>query len=67
MLLRCRANIVEINAIRKRLSQVKGGNFAQLVLPAKVYSLVLSDVLGDRLDSIASGPAYPGFPLQREM
>ncbi len=59
MLLRCGANIVEINAIRKRLSQVKGGKFAQLVLPAKVYSLVLSDVLGDRLDSIASGPAYP--------
>jgi len=45
MLLRCGANIVEINAIRKRLSQVKGGKFAQLVLPAKVYSLVLSDVL----------------------
>ena len=59
MLLRCGANIVEINAIRKRMSQVKGGRFALMASPAKVYSLVLSDVLGDRLDSIASGPAYP--------
>ena len=59
MLLRCGANIVEINTIRKRLSQVKGGRFALMASPAKVYSLVLSDVLGDRLDSIASGPAYP--------
>jgi hydroxypyruvate reductase len=58
-LLRCGADIVEINAIRKRLSAVKGGRFAQTVYPAKVYSVVLSDVLGDRLDSIASGPAYP--------
>jgi len=59
MLLRCGTNIVEINAIRKRMSQVKGGRFALLCLPAKVYSLILSDVLGDRPDSIASGPAYP--------
>ena len=59
MLLRCGANIVEINAIRKRMSQVKGGRFALMASPAKVCSLVLSDVLGDRLDSIASGPAYP--------
>ncbi|MFN4268852.1 MAG: glycerate kinase, partial [Fervidobacterium pennivorans] len=53
------ANIVEINTIRKHLSKVKGGRFAQHVYPAKVLSLVLSDVLGDRLDTIASGPAYP--------
>ncbi|RLL82665.1 glycerate kinase [Petrotoga sp. HKA.pet.4.5] len=59
MLLKSGANIVEINTIRKHLSRVKGGNFAKLVEPAKIYSLVLSDVLGDRLDSIASGPAYP--------
>lgn len=59
LLLKSGANIVEINTIRKRLSQVKGGKFAKLVEPAKIYSLVLSDVLGDRLDSIASGPAYP--------
>jgi hydroxypyruvate reductase len=59
MLLKSGANIVEINTVRKHLSRVKGGNFAKLVEPAKIYSLVLSDVLGDRLDSIASGPAYP--------
>ncbi|MCL2017001.1 MAG: glycerate kinase [Defluviitaleaceae bacterium] len=50
------ANIVEINVIRKRLSSVKAGRFAQLVAPAKIFAIVLSDVLGDRLDSIASGP-----------
>ncbi len=53
------ADITEINAIRKRLSLVKGGKFAQFVYPKKIIALVLSDVLGDRLDSIASGPAYP--------
>ena len=53
------ADIVEINMVRKRLSRVKAGRFAQLAAPAKVFSIVLSDVLGDRLDSIASGPAYP--------
>jgi len=58
-LLRSGADIVEINTIRKRLSAVKGGRFALLCKPAKVLALVLSDVLGDRLDSIASGPAYP--------
>jgi len=52
------ADIVEINTVRKRLSKVKAGRFAQLAAPAKVFSIVLSDVLGDRLDSIASGPAY---------
>lgn len=58
-LLKCGANIVEMNIIRKHLSDVKGGKFASLCSPAKVYSIVLSDVIGDRLDSIASGPAYP--------
>ncbi|MGC9797378.1 glycerate kinase [Fervidobacterium riparium] len=58
-LLKSGANIIEINTIRKHLSKVKGGRFAQHVYPAKVISLILSDVLGDRLDSIASGPAYP--------
>lgn len=51
------ANIVEINMIRKRLSGVKAGRFAKLAAPAQVFAVVLSDVLGDRLDSIASGPA----------
>ncbi len=58
-LLACGADIVEINTIRKHLSGVKGGRFAQLCAPAKVFMVVLSDVLGDRLDSIASGPAWP--------
>ena len=53
------ADIVEINTIRKRLSAVKGGRFAQLCGPARVYSVILSDVLGGRADMIASGPAYP--------
>ncbi len=58
-LLACGADIVEMNCIRKRLSAVKGGRFAQACRPAKVLSIVLSDILGDPLDSIASGPAYP--------
>jgi len=58
-LLACGADIVEMNTIRKRLSGVKGGRFAQLCAPAKVFSVVLSDILGDPLDMIASGPAYP--------
>lgn len=58
-LLGCGADIVEINTIRKHLSAVKGGRFAQQCGAAKIYSIVLSDVIGDRLDSIASGPAYP--------
>ena len=52
------ADISEINLIRKRLSAVKGGKFAALCAPAKVTSIILSDVLGDKLDAIASGPAY---------
>jgi hydroxypyruvate reductase len=48
-----------MNTIRKRLSKVKGGRFALHCAPAKVFSIVLSDVLGDPLDMIASGPAAP--------
>ena len=58
-LLACGANIVEMNTIRKRLSGVKGGRFAQVCAPAKVLCIVLSDILGDPLDMIASGPACP--------
>ncbi len=58
-LLACGANIVEMNTLRKRLSAVKGGRFARLCAPAGVFSVVLSDILGDPLDMIASGPAYP--------
>ena len=53
------ADIVEINTIRKRLSAVKGGKFAQHCAPAQVYAIILSDILGDPLDMIASGPACP--------
>ena len=56
-LLACGADIVEINTIRKRLSAVKGGRFALACAPARVFSVVLSDILGDPLDMIASGPA----------
>lgn len=58
-LLACGADIVEMNTIRKRLSRVKGGRFAEVCAPAQVFSIVLSDILGDPLDMIASGPAYP--------
>lgn len=58
-LLACGATIDEINTIRKHLSQVKGGRTARLAAPATVISLVISDVIGDRLETIASGPVYP--------
>ena len=58
-LLACGADITEINTIRKRLSAVKGGRFAQFVWPATVEAVILSDILGDPLDMIASGPACP--------
>lgn len=58
-LLACGADIVEVNTIRKRLSAVKGGRFAQACAPAQVFSIVLSDIIGDPLDMIASGPACP--------
>ncbi|MDO4543349.1 MAG: glycerate kinase [Clostridia bacterium] len=58
-LLSCGADIVEMNTIRKRVSKVKGGRFALHCAPARVYSIVLSDIIGDPLDMIASGPAYP--------
>lgn len=56
-LLSCGADIVQINTIRKRLSGVKGGRFAQWCAPAKVEAIILSDILGDPVDMIASGPA----------
>lgn len=58
-LLACGADIVEMNTLRKRLSSVKGGRFAQLCAPAHVDAIILSDIIGDPLDMIASGPAYP--------
>lgn len=65
-LLACGADIVEINTIRKRLSSVKGGKFAKMCAPATVFGIVLSDILGDPLDMIASGPACPDFSTIRD-
>ena len=56
LLLSCGADIGEINTIRKHLDEIKGGGLAKLVSPASLVSLILSDVVGDSLDSIASGP-----------
>ena len=59
LLLACGASIDEINTLRKHLSRLKGGQLARLVAPARLITLVLSDVVGDRLDVIASGPTVP--------
>jgi glycerate 2-kinase len=59
LLLECGATIDEINAIRKHLSRSKGGQLAKEAHPATMISLLLSDVVGDRLDVIASGPTVP--------
>jgi hydroxypyruvate reductase len=59
VLLECGATIDEINAVRKHISRVKGGRLAKAAYPAAVVSLILSDVVGDSLDSIASGPTVP--------
>jgi glycerate 2-kinase len=59
LLLSCAANIHEINAVRKHISAIKGGQLARLAEPAAVESLLLSDVIGDNLDVIGSGPTAP--------
>ncbi len=59
LLLACGADIHEINTVRKHLSRVKGGGLARFAYPATVVSLILSDVIGDDLNVIASGPAVP--------
>jgi len=59
LLLRSGATIQEVNIVRKHLSQVKGGRLAQAAAPARLLVLILSDVVGDPLDAIASGPASP--------
>ncbi|UCD83086.1 MAG: glycerate kinase, partial [Desulfobacterales bacterium] len=59
LLLACGADIHEINTVRKHLSRAKGGGLARLAYPATVISLILSDVIGDDLNVIASGPAVP--------
>lgn len=59
LLLSCAANIHEINAVRKHISAIKGGQLARLAEPAAVEALLLSDVIGDNLDVIGSGPTAP--------
>jgi len=63
LLLNCGANIKEINTVRKHLSRIKGGNFLKMSHPAKVHAFILSDVIGDDLSSIASGPTVPDNTL----
>lgn len=59
LLLECGANIVEINTIRKHISKIKGGQLSRIVYPATLITLILSDVIGDDLQSIASGLTVP--------
>jgi len=59
LLLRCGADIKEINTVRKHLSLIKGGGLGKYYEPARVVSLIISDVVGDDLDAIASGPTVP--------
>lgn len=60
------ASIYELNTVRKHMSSVKGGQLAKAAKPAKLVSLILSDVVGDRLDVIASGPTAPDNSTFRE-
>jgi glycerate 2-kinase len=59
LLLNSGADIHEINAVRKHLSRIKGGRLGEFYYPTRVVSLIISDVIGDDLDTIASGPTYP--------
>ena len=59
ILLSCGATIQEINTVRKHISQLKGGQFAEVSYPATLVTLIISDVIGDPLDTIASGPTVP--------
>jgi glycerate 2-kinase len=59
VLLNCGARIQEVNAVRKHISKVKGGRLAELAYPATILSLILSDVIGDSIEHIGSGPTAP--------
>lgn len=59
LLLKSGADIQELNIVRKHLSKVKGGRLAEIAYPARVISLILSDVIDNRIDTIASGPTAP--------
>ncbi len=66
LLLKGGANIDELNTVRKHISAVKGGRLAEIAYPARILSLILSDVIGDRLDVIASGPTVPDTTTFRD-
>src|SRR3990172_6874774 len=66
LLLKDGATINELNALRKHISQVKGGRLAGLAYPASTVTVILSDVIGDRLDVIASGPTVPDSSTFRD-
>jgi hydroxypyruvate reductase len=66
LLLRCGATINELNTLRKHLSLIKGGHMAQMAFPARVINLMLSDVIGDPVDVIASGPCVPDSSTFRD-
>ncbi|MEM2759574.1 MAG: glycerate kinase [Nitrososphaerales archaeon] len=67
MLLRSGATIQEINAVRKHISAIKGGRLAEFLSRSKLVSLIISDVVGDRLDTIASGPTAPDDTTFRDV
>ena len=66
LLLKAGADIYELNAVRKHLSKVKGGRLAEKIYPARLIAFILSDVIGDRLDVIASGPTAPDETTYQE-
>ena len=66
LLLKSGADIVEINTVRKHISSIKGGRLAERLFPATVISLIISDVVGDRVDTIASGPTSPDRTSYRD-
>src|SRR2546426_910277 len=66
LLLKSGASIEEINTVRKHLSQIKGGRLAERLYPATVLTLIISDVVGDRIDAIASGPTAPDPTTYRD-
>jgi len=66
LLISCGADITEINIVRKHLSKIKGGNLARYFAPVPIVSLILSDVIGNDLSVIASGPTYPDSSTYQE-
>src|SRR5438093_13000238 len=60
------ANIEELNTVRKQISRIKGGGLARACRAGRLITLIISDVLGDPLDMIASGPTVPDSPTPQE-